>query len=181
MKIRSMAKDAAADMASGRKENENPVSVIHTDLDQITADEFLVEKIDPEDAARMKGYKKWAQVNLWRPINCEVQRWPLLFVNKTKIPDWSYEKYTGQPITLNDPRVDLNGHRAKSHDNILINDERYSYQYASKVTLDEAFIFFTFHTDPSSVVPHGAFWDNSTSKNAPVRISLEVRALVGYN
>lgn len=79
---------------------------------------------------------------------------------------------------LNDPRVAIRG--AKAQDSVLKDDPNYIYHYASNMTRQEVFVFSSGDSDPSKVVPHGAFWDDSTADDAPLRRSIEIRAWVFF-
>lgn len=150
------------------------VPLAHVDRDPVTAPERLRSSMGEERAeALMKKYKRWAIVNVWRPIGPAVQKWPLGFVNHHAIPDWHYNTHMGHLHTINNPAADERG--AKTYENILKHDPRYKYHYASNMTSDEVLLFSAFHSDPRLGIPHGAFWDDNTAKDAPGRASIEVR------
>ena len=158
------------------------VNVVHVDRDPLTAHFRLKTSIGEERAeALLEKYKgkKWASVNVWRSIGDTVGKWPLLFVNREGIPDWDYDTHMVHVYTLNDPAVVDRGE--KSHETVLKNDPRYTYHYASNLTIDEVLVFASFHTDPKKVVPHGAFWDDSSLENAPARRSIEARCWVFWD
>lgn len=148
--------------------------VAHADRDRETAESGLVDQFGPEEAARLlKKYKRFAQVNVWRPIGQTIQRWPLLLVDTSNVTDWDYDTHLARVYPTNDPRVAIRG--AKTHDCVLKHDPRYKYCYASDVKEDEALVFSSFDSDIRKFAPHGAFWDNNTADDAPVRRSIEVR------
>jgi hypothetical protein len=158
------------------------LNVVHVDRDPVTAPFRLKTSVDEERAeALLKKYKgkKWASVNVWRPIGDTVGKWPLLFVNHEKVPDWDYDTHMVHIYTINDPAVQERGE--KPHETVLKNDPRYVYHYASNLTIDEVLVFASFHTDPKMVVPHGAFWDNSSLEDAPARQSIEARCWVFWD
>ncbi|KAH9905015.1 hypothetical protein F4778DRAFT_54438 [Xylariomycetidae sp. FL2044] len=151
----------------------------HVDRDHTTAPERLRSSLGVARAADlMKKYKRWGCTNVWRSISPTVQRWPLCFVNHEGIPDWSYDTHMGRVNMINDTSLSFRG--IKSHEAILKPDSRYEYYYASNMTNDEVLLFHAFHSDPASVVPHGAFMDDNTAPDAPPRFSLEVRTWVFF-
>ena len=158
------------------------LNVVHVDRDPVTAPFGLKSTVGDERAEELlekyKG-KKWACVNVWRPIGETVGRWPLLFVNRDQTPGWDYETHMVNVLTLNIQAVQDRGE--KRHETILKNDPTYAYHYASNLTIDEVFVFASFHTDPKKVVPHGAFWDNNSLEDAPTRRSVEARCWVFWD
>ena len=158
------------------------LNVVHVDRDPLTAHFRLRSTVGNERAEglleKYKG-KKWASVNVWRPIGVSVAKWPLLFVNHEKTPDWDYETHMAHVLTINDPFVPDRGE--KGHETILKNDPTYIYHYTSNLTIDEVLVFASFHSDPKYVVPHGAFWDNNSPKDAPPRRSIEARCWVFWD
>ncbi|KAL6815443.1 hypothetical protein GGI42DRAFT_108572 [Trichoderma sp. SZMC 28013] len=157
-----------------------PRPVAHVDRDLPNAIVSLQCALGKDKADELlKRHKRWAQVNLWRPISRPVVKWPLVFANHDAIPDWDYDTHMARVYSVNDPRIADRG--GKSHNCILIDDDRYAYHYASNVAPEEALVFFSFHSDPKMVLPHGAFWDNKTPDDAPPRRSLEVRCFVFFD
>lgn len=158
------------------------VNVVHVDRDPVNAHFRLATSIGDDRAAglleKYKG-KKWASVNVWRPIGDTVGKWPLLFVNHANVPNWNYEEHMAKVYTYDDPAELERGD--KGHETVLKHDPRYVYHYASDVTIDEVLIFASFHSDAKMVVPHGAFWDNSSKDNAPTRHSIEARCWVFWD
>ncbi|PTB54618.1 hypothetical protein M431DRAFT_481831 [Trichoderma harzianum CBS 226.95] len=169
-----------AGLLEGRSDQPGPRPVAHVDRDLPNAIVSLQCALGKDKADNLlKRHKRWAQVNLWRPIGRPVVKWPLVFANHDAIPDWDYDTHMARVYSVNDPRIADRG--GKSHNCILIDDERYAYHYASNVAPDEALVFFSFHSDPKMVLPHGAFWDNKTPDDAPPRRSLEVRCFVFFD
>lgn len=56
----------------------------------------------------------------------------------------------------------------------------YKYHYASALDVNEALVFSSFDSDITKVIPHGAFWDESSLEDAPIRRSIEVRCWVVF-
>ncbi|KAK7756806.1 hypothetical protein SLS62_001251 [Diatrype stigma] len=149
--------------------------IAHCDRDPISGAASLRDVVGAEEAERMmKAYPRFAQVNVWRGIGETVRRWPLLLIDtKECAPAWDYESHLAKIFPTNDPRVAIRG--KKPHDSVLKHDPGYRYYYASDMATDEALVFSSFDSVTSKVVPHGAFWDNSTPEDAPARRSIEVR------
>jgi hypothetical protein len=158
------------------------VNAIHVDRDPTNAHFRLKTSVGEEKAEELmkkwKG-KKWASVNVWRTIGDTVEKWPLMFVNRHGISDWTYDTHMIHVNTIGDPAELDRG--AKGHETVLLNDPRYQYHYASKLTKDEVLVFASFHSDPKQVVPHGAFWDDNSPEIAPSRRSIEARCWVFWD
>ncbi|RYP49507.1 hypothetical protein DL768_004810 [Monosporascus sp. mg162] len=152
--------------------------VAHVGRDMETAPPRLRDIFGDKTDELVAKYKRYASINVWRPIGDTVKRWPLCMINHEGIPDWNYDTHCARVYPRNDPRVSIRG--AKSHDLILKWDPRYVCHYASDMTPDDVFIFSSFDSDQSKVAPHAAFWDNSTPDDAPIRRSIEVRTWVFF-
>jgi len=170
-KIRDFLKDAI--------DQPGPRPVAHVDRDVTNAIVSLQCAIGKEKTdALLKEHKRWAQINVWRPIGRKAEKWPLLFANHDSIPDWDYDTHMARIYSVNDPRIADRG--GKSYNCVLKDDARYIYHFASEVSPAEALVFCSFHSDPKMVLPHGAFWDNNTPDDAPPRRSLDVRSFVFF-
>ncbi|KAI2640639.1 hypothetical protein GGS26DRAFT_539116 [Hypomontagnella submonticulosa] len=155
----------------------NPRPIAHLDRDPTTAITVLKDVMGEDKAEEMlKKYSRWAQINVWRPIENVAQRWPLMFMNHDGIPEWNYQEHTGRIFNINDPRMEKRG--AIQYDVLAKEDPRYVYHYASNMSPEEVWVFSSFDSDPRMALPHGAFWDENTPAGAPPRRSIEVRSLV---
>lgn len=163
------------DFVASRKSQGSALPLAHTDRDQVTGANGVRDVFGVEEGNRlMKKYKRFSQVNVWRGIGQTVNRWPLLFIDTDEVPGgFDYDKNLAKIFSANDPREKMRG--VKAHDIVLVDNEHYKYRYASDMTVDEAWVFSSFDSDPSQVAPHGGFWDNSTKPEAPARTSIEVR------
>lgn len=161
------------------KARMTPRPFVHLDKDPLTANLILEETVGEQRAEELKAkHKRWAQVNIWRPIGNPALRWPLCVVDHADVPDWDYPQYVGKLHSRNDPRLADRGQ--KPYDIAIKPDPRYRYYYVSNQAPDEVLIFCAFDTDPKLAAPHSAFWDNSTAEDAPTRRSIEVRSLVFF-
>ena len=148
--------------------------IAHCDRDPSTGAVGVREVLGAEEAERLlKQYPRYAQVNVWRGIGQTVNRWPLLMIDTKQCDNWDYESHLAKIYPTNDPRESIRG--KKTHDSVLKHDDGYRYYYASNMAVDEALVFSSFDPVTSKVVPHGAFWDDSTPDDAPARRSIEVR------
>jgi hypothetical protein len=126
-----------------------PRPVAHLDRDTPTAITVLEETVGKEEAQKLLSkHKRWAQVNVWRPIGKlnsvtgsmkadqaivgnPATMWPLCFMNHERIPEWSYDTHVGHVWSLNDPRVADRGN--KTYDCVVRHDARYDYHYVSNL------------------------------------------------
>jgi hypothetical protein len=153
--------------------------IAHVDRDRDTLADGIREAIGDEAEELMQRHKRYAQINVWRGIDDRVQRWPLVMINHAQVEGWDYGTHMETVVPINDPRVAIRGH--KSQDCVLRDDPGYQYHYASDMTRDEVLVFSSGDSDERMVVPHGAFWDDSTAEDAPsTRRSIEVRSWVFF-
>lgn len=156
-----------------------PASTLHIDNNHETAMSHLQRELGDEEAqSTVDRYKRWAIINVWRPIEVPVQRWPLLLVNHSRVPGgMSFEEHTERIYRVNDPKY------YKSHDNFLKPHPRYSFWYASNLTPDEVIVFKDYDSrkDRLRGTPHGGFQDDATPVDAPARKSIEVRLFAFYD
>ncbi|KFA73023.1 hypothetical protein S40288_03277 [Stachybotrys chartarum IBT 40288] len=152
--------------------------IAHVDRDRETLSDGIREAFGEDAPELMRRHGRFAQINVWRGIDDRVQKWPLVFINHAQVQGWDYETHMETVLPINDPRVAIRGQ--KSQDCVLKDDPGYQYHYASDMTRDEVLVFSSGDSDPTRVVPHGAFWDDSTSEDAPTRRSIEVRAWVFF-
>nr|A0A3G1DJG9.1 RecName: Full=Oxidoreductase R1; AltName: Full=Squalestatin S1 biosynthesis cluster protein R1 [Phoma sp. MF5453]AMY15069.1 putative non-heme iron dependent [Phoma sp. MF5453] len=156
-----------------------PRPVAHLDRDTPTAITVLEETVGKEKAQELLSkHKRWAQVNVWRPIGNPATMWPLCFLNHDRIPTWNYDTHVGHVWSLNDPRVSDRGQ--KTYDCVVKHDDRYDYHYVSDLRPEECLVFCSFDSIPKYAMPHSAFWDNNVPADAPNRRSIEVRSLVFF-
>ncbi|CAJ2505196.1 Uu.00g125900.m01.CDS01 [Anthostomella pinea] len=162
-----------------KKLSHTALPVAHVDRDDVTGENGVREVLGDVADELIAKHKRYAQVNIWRTIGDPIQKWPLCFVNHADVPDWSYKTHMARVFPENDPRIAIRGE--KTHDSVLKHDPGYKYHYASNLDVDEALVFSSFDSDMSKVIPHGAFWDNSSSEDAPTRRSIEVRSWVFFD
>ncbi|KAI1344676.1 hypothetical protein F5Y15DRAFT_421837 [Xylariaceae sp. FL0016] len=163
---------------NAEKSFEQPGRVAHVDRDTAAASARVRDELGPEVAdALLARHRRFAMVNVWRPVGNPARRWPLCFANHEGVGEgWSYERSFGRLFRVNDP----NGYQIGdvNYDCVLKPDPRLTFHYASDIQTDEAYVFSSFDSDVSKVAPHGAFWDQNTPGDAPPRASIEVRSWV---
>ncbi|TGJ80425.1 hypothetical protein E0Z10_g8338 [Xylaria hypoxylon] len=163
---------------STEKLSHTALPVAHVDRDNVTGENGMRELLSDRAEELLKKGVRYCQVNVWRTIGEPIQRWPLCFVNHRSVPNWTYATHMARVFPENDPRVAIRGE--KSHDSVLKHDPNYKYHYASALDVNEALVFSSFDSDITKVIPHGAFWDNSSLEDAPIRRSIEVRCWVVF-
>lgn len=173
-------RDFSTRSVASSKMATSSLPIAHVDRDRLTLKHGIQELFGHEQADELMCTRaRWAQINIWRPIDEIVKSWPLVFVNHRAIKGWDYDSHMASVRPVNDPRVAIRG--TKAQDSVLKEDPAYVYHYASAMSNGEVFIFSSGDSDPGRVVPHSAFWDDSTSEHAPMRRSIEVRAFVFFN
>lgn len=171
-------RDFSAGTVTNSKMTSSSLPIAHVDRDRVTLGHGIQEAFGEKAEELIRTHKRFAQINVWRTLDETVKSWPLLFINHSDVAGWDYETHMANVLPINDPRVAIRG--AKSQDSVLKDDPAYKYHYASAMTRDEVFVFSSGDSDPSRVVPHGAFWDDSTADDAPMRRSIEVRSWVFF-
>ena len=157
-----------------------PRPFAHVDRDDNTIQIPIRDVVGEEEAAKlMTKYKRWAQVNVWRPIENKATKWPLAMIGHQDVPEWDYGTHMGRVYSRNDARNAYRGEKA--YDSVAKFDPRYKYYYANDMTPDECWIFCSYDSRRETVAPHGAFWDQNTPEDAPERSSIEVRFLAFFD
>lgn len=156
-----------------------PASTVHIDNSHDSAMGHLKRELGDEKAQSMiDKHKRWAIINVWRPIEIPVQRWPLLLVDYSRVPGgMSLETHTERIYRVNNPEY------YKSHDNFLKYDPNYEFLYASNLAPDEVIVFKDYDSrkDKLRGTPHGGFQDDATPEDAPARKSIEVRLFAFFD
>ncbi|KAJ5216414.1 uncharacterized protein N7498_002821 [Penicillium cinerascens] len=155
-----------------------PASTLHIDNDHSTALGHLQRELGEEEAKSLIcSYKRWAIINVWRPVGAPVRRWPLLVVDHSNVPNWNYADNVARVYRNNDPKY------YKAHDNFLKPHPDYIFRYVSELRPDEVIMFkdYDSRTDRVRGTPHGGFQDDKTADDAPARRSIEVRLFVFFD
>ncbi|HEY5713440.1 MAG TPA: CmcJ/NvfI family oxidoreductase [Allosphingosinicella sp.] len=161
----------AARAASGEAGIRGPVPRTHNDFTQRSGPERARRELELRglDADALLG-RRFAIVNLWRPIGRPVERSPLALADaRTVAPadviaaDLIYRDRIGETYALQHNPAQL----------------WYYFPYLAPV---EAILIKSWDSYPQAArfAPHAAFEDPTTRPDAPERESIEVRALVLY-
>jgi hypothetical protein len=148
-----------------------PVKGVHNDYTETSAPVRLREIVgDAEAERRMK--KRWAIIQVWRPIRGTVMIDPLGICDGRTIPEKGfilvqrrYKYRTGEVY------------------HIAYNPEHVWY-YFPRMERHEAMVFKVFDTDqsvPTRFTAHSAFDDPGTPPNAPPRESIETRTFAFWD
>ena len=148
-----------------------PVKGVHNDYTEASAPVRLREIVgDAEAERRLK--KRWAIIQVWRPIRGKVLIDPLGICDGRTIPakgfilvQRRYKYRTGEVY------------------HIAYNPEHVWY-YFPEMTRDEAMVFKVFDTDQSVATrftAHSSFDDPNTPPNAPPRESIETRTFAFWD
>jgi hypothetical protein len=148
-----------------------PVKGVHNDYTEASAPVRLREIVGEDEAAR-RMKKRWAIIQVWRPIRGDVLIDPLGICDGRTIPQKGfilvqrrYKYRTGEVY------------------HIAYNPEHVWY-YFPKMTRNEAMVFKVFDTDQrvsTRFTAHSAFDDPDTPPNAPPRESIETRTFAFWD
>ena len=159
----------AARAARGEAGIRGPVPNLHNDFTlrsgpERARRELELRGLDAEALLR----RRFAIVNLWRPIGRAVEKSPLVLGDARTIAaedlvivDLVYRDRTGETYALR-------------------HNPAQSWHYFPRLTPDEAILIKSYESSPQAArfSPHAAFDDPTSPPGAPERESIEVRALV---
>ena len=161
----------AARAASGEAGIRAPVPRTHNDFTFRSGPERAQRELELRgiDAGAMLT-RRFAIINLWRPIGRPVEKSPLALADARTIEgadvvaaDLVYRDRTGETYAIR-------------------HNPAQAWYYFPLLTPDEAILIKSYESDLAAArfAPHGAFEDPTTRPDAPERESIEVRALVIY-
>ena len=147
------------------------VKGVHNDYTETSAPRRLREIVgDAEAERRLK--KRWAIIQVWRPIRGAVMIDPLGICDGRSIPrkgfilvERRYQYRTGEVYHI-------------------AHDPAHEWFYFPQMTRNEALVFKVFDSDgskPSRFTAHSAFDDPGTPPNAPPRESIETRTFAFWD
>ena len=148
--------------------SSKPLATFHMDNDMVTAEMNLRRTLGDTEAERWLQ-KRWAIINVWRPVGDTILQWPLALLDSHDI---KVGENTESIFTKNN---------YKSHFSAIKYSPDFKFYYVNKLTTDEALLFVDYDSSKSSQLSglaHGAFHDHRSPDNAPLRRSIEVRVLV---
>jgi len=154
--------DEQAQLAIGARP---PVKGVHNDYTETSAPRRLREIVGDEEAER-RFAKRWAIIQVWRPIRGKVLIDPLGICDGRSIPqkgfilvERRYKYRTGEVYHI-------------------AHNPAHAWFWFPQMTKDEALVFKVFDSDmsvPSRFTAHSAFDDPGTPADAPPRESIETR------
>jgi hypothetical protein len=160
--------DAAAQQATGARP---PVKSVHNDYTERSAPKRLREILGDEEAQRRMA-RRWAIVQVWRPIRGDVLRDPLGICDGRSIPrkgfvllERRYQYRTGEIYQI-------------------AHDPAHEWFWFPRMTRNEALVFKVFDSDaskPTRFTAHSAFDDPGAPPDAPPRESIETRAFAFFD
>ena len=162
---------ASDDETRGSSSIRPTVKSVHNDYTETSAPRRLREIVGDAEAER-RFRKRWAIIQVWRPIRGKVLIDPLAICDGRSIPqkgfirvERRYQYRTGEVYHI-------------SH------NPAHEWYYFPEMTRDEALVFKVFDSDagkPSRFTAHSAFDDPATPAGAPPRESIETRTFAFFD
>lgn len=142
---------------------------VHNDYTPRSAPQRVRDLLPAAEAERLLG-QRWALVNAWRPLNRPVPRTPLAFCDARSVRP---EDFVAAALIYRDRRGETSS---------VVHSARHRWSHFPGMTPDEVALFKCFDSDPAraQMTPHSAFEDPATPPDAPLRESIEARALLFF-
>ena len=147
------------------------VKSVHNDYTEASAPRRLREIVGDEEAER-RFRKRWAIVQVWRPIRGKVLIDPLGICDGRSIPQQGFI------------RVERRYQYRTGEVYHIAHNPSHRWFYFPRMERDEALVFKVFDSDttkPSRFTAHSAFDDPATPANAPPRESIETRTFAFFD
>lgn len=147
------------------------VKSVHNDYTEASAPRRLREIVGDEEAER-RFRKRWAIVQVWRPIRGKVLIDPLGICDGRSIPQQGFI------------RVERRYQYRTGEVYHIAHNPAHQWFYFPQMTRDEALVFKVFDSDtskPSRFTAHSAFDDPATPADAPPRESIETRTFTFFD
>ena len=161
-----------SDDDSQRLEGARPtVKGVHNDYTEKSAPVRLREIVGDEEAER-RLKKRWAIIQVWRPIRGPVMIDPLGICDGRSIPQKGFI------------RVERRYQYRTGEVYHIAHDPAHAWFWFPQMTRDEALVFKVFDSDmsvPSRFTAHSAFDDPGTPADAPPRESIETRTFAFFD
>jgi hypothetical protein len=163
---------ATSDNVRKEKEIREPASIVHNDYTPDSGPRRLRDFFseDPEKADALLE-RRFAIVNVWRPVKGPVQNHPLAFCDASSIAP-------GDLIPVKRVAKDRIGEIQLS-----LYNAGHRWYYFPSMTTDELLVFKTYDSavdGRACFTPHTSFDDPGAVKDAPPRESLETRCFVFF-
>lgn len=152
-------------------DKRQPVARVHVDQTRASSIARVHRHLPPADAPALLQ-RRFQIINLWRPIAHAALDWPLAFCDFRSV---DAEK-DFQPTTLKYPDYDGETMSVKFNPG-------HKWKYVRGMEPDEFALIKCFDSKDgvAQFTPHTGFEDPSTPPDAPLRESIELRALVFYD
>jgi hypothetical protein len=161
-----------SDVAGQKAIDARPtVKGVHNDYTEASAPVRLAEIVGKEEAVR-RLQKRWAIIQVWRPIRGDVLRDPLGICDGRSIPrkgfirvQRRYKERTGEVYHI-------------------AHNPAHVWFWFPRMTRNEALVFKVFDSDeskPSRFTAHSAFDDPGAAPDAPSRESIETRCFAFFD
>jgi hypothetical protein len=161
--LRSSADDRA-------ETTREPVRFVHNDQTFVSGPRRVRDHLPPDEAAT-RLTRRFAIVNLWRPIGTTVETWPLAVLD-------------GRTIELDDlVAADLIYRDKVGETYAVLHRARHRWFYFPRMQPDEVILLKIYDSKADAAVrlsAHSAFEDPTSPSDAPSRRSIELRSLVFY-
>lgn len=147
------------------------VKGVHNDYTEASAPRRLREIAGDAEAERRFG-RRWAIVQVWRPIRGVVMMEPLGICDGRSIPQKGFI------------RVERRYKYRTGEVYHIAHDPAHAWYYFPRMTRNEALLFKVFDSDaskPSRFTAHSAFDDPNTPADAPPRESIETRTFAFFD
>jgi hypothetical protein len=147
------------------------VKSVHNDYTEDSAPQRLREIVGEAEAGRRLA-KRWAIIQVWRPIRGEVLIDPLAICDGRSIPRQGFIRVERRYRYRTGVVYHIAHHSA------------HEWYYFPRMTRDEALVFKVFDSDtaqPSRFTAHSAFDDPATPAGAPPRESIETRTFAFFD
>jgi hypothetical protein len=147
------------------------VKGVHNDYTEASAPRRLREIVGDAEAER-RFTKRWAIIQVWRPIRGTVLIDPLGICDGRSIPQKGFI------------RVERRYKYRTGEVYHIAHDPGHAWFYFPRMTRDEALVFKVFDSDatkPSRFTAHSAFDDPNTPADAPPRESIETRTFAFFD
>jgi hypothetical protein len=147
------------------------VKGVHNDYTEKSAPIRLREIVGDEEAER-RMKKRWAIIQMWRPIRGPVMIDPLGICDGRSIPQKGFI------------RVERRYKYRTGEVYHIAYDPQHAWYHFPHMTRDEALVFKVFDSDvskPSRFTAHSAFDDPTTPADAPPRESIETRTFAFFD
>ncbi len=160
---------ATSDQVRKARKTREPASIVHNDYTADSAPKRLRDH-HPDDAEALLG-RRFAIVNVWRPIRGPVRNFPLAFCDAASVA-------SGDLVPVERQAEDRIGEIQ-----LALYNPSHSWYYFPAMRTEEALLFKTYDsaTDGRArFTPHTSFADPTAADQAPPRESIETRCFVFY-